>query len=93
MSLLRNSLFELYRNDPYVLELLLQCDLSILENNFTRELYARLDKESCEEAQEILSSDLVNNYDYAVQSATLAITKDIAQLLDLVLTENTGRLN
>lgn len=93
-NLLKNSLMDMYKNDFYVLDLLEQCDLTTLENNYTRELYARMSKEEVLAAQEIVTSDLVKRYDLAATGAVLAMTRQISELLDLVLTpQGDNRLN
>jgi len=87
-NLLLNSLLDLYKDDYETTALLKQCSLDTLQNNFNRELYARLSKEECDLAQEILTCELVQDYDKAIREATFVLTKDIADLLDLVLTRN-----
>jgi len=93
-NLLKNSLMDMYKNDFYVLELLEQCNLETLENNYLRELYARMSKEEVLAAQEIVTCDLVKRYDLAATGAVLALTRQISELLDLVLTpQGDNRLN
>lgn len=87
-NLLRNSLQDMYRGDMVVLELLAQLDLTVLENNFLREVYARIPKEDFLYVQEILNSDLVKQYELASQCAVLALTKQISDMLELVLLPN-----
>jgi len=87
-NLLRNSLLDMYKNDFYVLELLAQCNLDTLENNYLRELYARMPKEDVLKAQEIINSDIVKQYDVAATGAVLALTMEISKVLDLVLCIN-----
>lgn len=92
-NLLRNSLQDMYKNDFYVLKLLAQCNLETLENNYLRELYARMPKEEVLQAQAIVQSDIVKRYDVAATGAVLALTMEISKVLDLVLTPNSGELH
>lgn len=89
-GLLKQSLFEMYREDPYVLDLLSQCDLSTIETNYLREVYARMPKDDVLFVQEILASDLVKQYDLACQCAVLAMTREITKLLEFVVTPQIG---
>lgn len=86
MSLLKKALFEMYRNDYYVLEMLQQLDYSAISVKFNSELHSRMTPEECAVAQAMVESDLLKRYDRACQEATLACTTSISQLLDLVMT-------
>lgn len=93
-DLLKKSLLDMYRGDYYVQELLQQINYDSLSVKFNKELYARMTKEDCEQAQMLINSQLVRDYDVALRSASLAITRDLNKLLDMVLEGNkTGDLH
>lgn len=87
-NVLKKSLYEMYRNEESVLQLFDQIDFSALSVKFAQELTKRMSAEDCIKAQEILNSKLVKDYQEVCYEATLACTRAISDLLDLVLVNN-----
>lgn len=93
-NLLRNSLYSSYRDSPDILDLFDQLDFSKLSYAFDQELYLRITKDEKELVEEMIASELVKKYEDAVLAATLAVTRPLYELLELVLVQNeSGRLN
>lgn len=93
-NLLRNSLYAAYRDSPAVLDMFDQIQFDKLSVQFNKELYSRITPDEQKVVEDMLASDLVKKYDTAVSASVLACTRAIADLLELVLAQNTsGRLN
>lgn len=93
-SLLKNSLYAAYRDSPAVLDMFDLLDWSKLTCKFQAEMDKRMDRDTVEICQKILTSDIIANYDTAVAQSVQACTNDVSKLLEMVLLENTsGRLN
>lgn len=93
-ELLKTSLYRAYRDSPEILDLFDQLDFTKLTVQFNQELYSRITPDEQTIVENILASDIVKRYDVAVASAVLAVTRPLADLLDLVLVQNeTGKLN
>lgn len=93
-SLLKQSLYAAYRDSPAVLDMFDQLSFDKLSVQFNKELYSRITPDEQQVVEEMLASELVKKYDTAVAASVLACTRSIADLLELVLTQNeSGRLN
>lgn len=92
-DLLKNSLYSAYRDSPAILDMFDQVDFSKLTYQFTAEMNARITPEERDIVENMLASELVKRYDSAVLAATLACTRSLSDLLELVLLENTGKTN
>lgn len=92
-NLLKNSLYALYANQYEILDLFDKIDWTQLNTKFQSEMDERMDRDTVDICQKILTSDIIHNYDTAVAASVQACTKSVSDLLELVLLENTGRLN
>lgn len=90
-NILKTSIYDLYRNDPYVLDLFDQIDWTSLSVQFEKELDARISKEERALATAILNSSMVRNYNRVVEESVQAMTRQISDLLELVMTPNTDK--
>lgn len=90
-SILKTSIYDLYRNDPYVLDLFDQIDWTSLSVQFEKELDARISKEERALATAILNSSMVRNYNRVVEESVQAMTRQISDLLELVMTTNVDK--
>lgn len=93
MNPLKASIYALYANEHNILELLEQIDWSTLNHKWQSEMDKRIDRESAKIAQQVLSSNLVLNYDKAVQESAMACTNSIAELLSVLAVPSTGKAN
>lgn len=93
-SLLKNSLYAAYRDSPDILDMFDLLDWTQLTHKFQSELDKRMDRDTVEICQKILTSDIIHRYDTAVAESVQACTNNVSQLLELVLVQNeSGRLN
>lgn len=90
-NILKTSIYDLYRNDPYVLDLFDQVDWTTLTVKFESEMNARISKEERALATAILNSSMVRNYNRVVEESVQAMTRQISDLLELVMTPNVDK--
>jgi phage anti-repressor protein len=89
------SLTSIYFNDPEIIKALALVDYTKVAYKFKQELFARMTKEDYDEIDTFLRSDKYENYVNAVNQSTLALTNDLAKLIELVVMqpEEKGRTN
>lgn len=86
-TLLRNTLLSLYADSDEITDALLQCDFSKVNRSFRENLFARIDEEAYWHMDEILHSDEYVAYKNAIDLASLAITDELADLIEFVVQE------
>ena len=86
-NLLKNTLLSLYSDCPTITDALLQCDFSKVNRSFRENLFARIDEEAYWHMDEILHSDEYVAYKNAIDLASLAITDELAGLIEFVVSE------
>ena len=84
-SVLKNSLLALYRDSEEITESLKLIDYSCLDKEFYDTLFAHISEEDFYEVDNFLNSDKVMMYYNAVDKAALAMTNDLANLIQLAL--------
>lgn len=92
MSILKRSLYALYSGNDDILDMLDQLDYTQLDRKFNDELHSRISRQDAELAEMMLASELLMRYDTAIQQASMACTRDLTTLLELVLLQKEGRL-
>ena len=84
-SVLKNSLLALYRDSEEITESLKLIDYSALDRDFYSTLFTHISEEDFYEVDNFLNSDKVMMYYNAVDKAALAMTNDLAKLIELAL--------
>lgn len=92
-SLLKKSLYSLYANQHDILDLFDRLDWSQLNHKFQSELDKRMDRDTVDICQKILTSDIIANYDKAIAESVQACTKNVSELLELVLLPSDGNIH
>lgn len=92
-DVLKNAMLTLYRDSPEILYCLQQVDYSTLNVKFQKELDARIDRGTYNKVEEFLATDDYLNYCVAISEASMAMTQEIAKLLEFVLHPKEGELN
>lgn len=92
-DVLKNAMLTLYRDSPEILYCLQQIDYSTLNVKFQKELDARIERNTYNKVEEFLATDDYLNYCVAVSEASVAMTTEIAKLIEFVLTEKKGETN
>ena len=92
-SVLKDSLYILYRDSPEILYALSQVDFTQLNTKFQAELDQRIDRTTCKKVEDFLATPEYLLYCKSVQSASMATTQDLAKLIEFVLTEKKGETN
>lgn len=92
-NVLRDAMLTLYRDSPEILYCLQQLNYDTLNVKFQKELDARIDRGTYNKVEEFLATYDYLNYCTAISEASMAMTTDIAKLLEFVLHPKEGELN
>lgn len=92
-DVLKSAIMQLYRDSPEILYCLQQIDYSKLNRKFSDELDQRIDREVYNKVEEFLATDDYLNYCVAVSEASMAMTTEIAKLIEFVLDKPKGEVN
>ncbi|MNG37575.1 hypothetical protein D3C84_1249780 [compost metagenome] len=61
-----------------------------MSRKFVEELYQHISPDEFDRVDKMIRSEEVRRYDKAIQSAALACTRDLSDLLDFTLQQNEG---
>lgn len=92
MSVLKTSLMKMYAGNDEIIDMLAGVDYTELDKRYQTELYSRISKEDVALAESILLSDLIYRYDQATVGASMAMTRQLSEVLEFVLSTNKGEL-
>lgn len=92
-TLLKDTLLSLYRDSPEITYALLQCDFTAVSRKFREELFARISPDKYYHMDALLHSEEYYEYRDAIDRASLAVTNDLADLMEFTLAQNEGKLN
>lgn len=92
-SVLKDAMMQLYRDSPEILYVLSQVDFTQLNTKFQAELDQRIDRTSYQKVEDFLTTPEYLLYCESIQSASMAMTQDLAKLIEFTLCSNEGRLN
>lgn len=83
--ILRNSLLSLYKDSDEITESLKLIDYTILDKEFYDTVFTHISEEDFYEVDNFLNSDKVLMYYNAIDRAAMAMTDDLAKLIELAL--------
>lgn len=89
-QILKESLLALYADLPEMVELIYQIDFDKLNHKFYSELFLRIPEEKFNKINDYLRSDEVMQYNEAIQSATLACTTSLTDVIGFLVAEREG---
>lgn len=92
-NLLKESLMMLYADSPSIQNLLNQIEYDTLSVQYQKELDARISREDFKEVEDFLASEKYVCYVNAVNGASMAMTRDLLELMKFVTSENEGEIN
>ena len=92
-NILKSAMLTLYRDSPEILYCLQQINYDTLNVKFQKELDARIDRNTYNKVEEFLATDDYLNYCVAISEASMAMTQEIAKLLEFVLDKPKGEVN
>lgn len=92
--LLRDSLVSMYADDPDIVDNLYKINYENINRKFITALFEIIDPKDFEMVDSFLYSDPYYNYVDAIQRASMTVTTELAQLIELAVSTNErGRLN
>lgn len=89
-NLLKNTLISLYVDCPEIVDVLQIIDYTAVNSRFKQELFSRISEEDYDEVDEYLHSDKYTKYKLAIDEASLAITRQLSELIEFAIAEQTG---
>lgn len=92
-NLLKSSLIAIYYDDPLVVMAIDKLDFSQVNYKFKSELFARIDIDTFERVDSFLRSDDYAAYKNAIDGASLAVTRELGEMMNFVCSQKEGDLN
>lgn len=92
-NVLKDAMMVLYRDSPEILYCLQQLSYDKLNTKFQAELDARIDRATYKKVEDFLATEDYLIYCEAIQSASMAMTTEIAKLIEFVLDKPKGGVN
>lgn len=86
-SILRNSLMSLYRDSDEIIEALQLVDFTQLDYDFYKAVFSHIDEHEFWAVDDYLNGEQVKRYHHAVDQAAMAVTQDLANLIELAILE------
>lgn len=83
--ILKNSLLALYRDSDEITEALQLIDFTAVHHKFYKEVFCHIDEELFWKVDTYLNGDDAMAYHNAVDRAAMAVTNDLAALIELAL--------
>lgn len=92
-TLLKSSLIAIYYDDPLVVQAIDKLDFSQVNCKFKAELLARIDIDTFERVDSFLRGDDYATYKNAIDSASIACTKELGEMMSFVYSQKEGDIN
>lgn len=92
-NLLKSSLIAIYYDDPLVVMAIDKLDFSQVNYKFKSELFARIDIDTFERVDSFLRSEDYAKYKVAIDSASIACTKELGEMMSFVYSQKEGDVN
>ncbi len=89
-TLLKNTLMHLYYDSPEVTSALQAIDFTKVNRKFKEELFSRISEEDFYKIDAIFYSEEYLRYRDALDFASMAVTVDLAEIIEFTLTQNKG---
>lgn len=89
-NLLKNTLKALYYDSPEITSALNEIDFSKVNRKFREELFSRISEEEFYKMDAILHSDEYMRYKDAIDRSSMAITNELANIIEFTMTQNEG---
>lgn len=89
-NLLKSSLIAIYYDDPLVVMAIDKLDFSQVNYKFRSELFARIDISTFERVDSFLRSEDYAKYKVAIDGASLAVTRELGEMMSFVYSQKEG---
>lgn len=84
-NILKNCLFNLYRDSPEITDMLAKVDFTAVNIRFRDEVLERIDIDTFEKVDSYLTSDEYVAYCLAIDESVMAVTRDLSKIIDFVI--------
>ena len=89
-SLLKNTLIGIYYDSPEIVQAIDKLDFTQVNYKFKQELFARIDEEMFERIDSFLRGEDYAKYKNAIDGASLAVTRELGEMMSFVCSTKEG---
>ena len=89
-NLLKSSLIAIYYDSPEIVQAIDKLNCSQVNYKFRSELFARIDIATFERVDSFLRSDDYAAYKNAIDGASLAVTRELVEMMNFVCSQKEG---
>lgn len=86
-NVIKTILMDMYRDAPEIQDMLRKIDLTTINRKFYDELALRIDLDEFDRIVDLMASPEIQHFNHALQSAVLACTQDISNMIDFVMSD------
>lgn len=92
-NLLKNSLIGIYYDDPVIVQAIDKLDFTQVNYKFKQELFERIDEDTFSRVDSFLRSEDYAKYKNAIDCASIAVTRELGEMMSFVYSQKEGDLN
>ena len=92
-NLLKSSLIAIYYDDPMIVQAIDKLNFDQVNYKFRQELFERIDIATFERVDSFLRSDDYAKYKNAIDGASIAVTRELGELMSFVYSQKEGDVN
>lgn len=92
-NLLKNTLIGIYYNDPITVQAIDKLDFTQVNYKFKQELFERIDEDAFNRVDSFLRGEDYAKYKNAIDGASLAVTRELGEMMNFVCSQKEGDLN
>ena len=92
-NLLKNTLIGIYYDSPEIVQAIDKLDFTQVNYKFKQELFERIDEGTFSRIDSFLRSEDYAKYKNAIDGASLAVTRELGEMMSFVYSQKEGDLN
>lgn len=92
-NLLKNSLIGIYYDDPMIVQAIDKLNFDQVNYKFRQELFERIDEDTFSRVDSFLRGDDYAKYKNAIDGASIAVTRELGELMSFVYSQKEGDVN
>lgn len=89
-NLLKSSLTAIYYDSPEIVQAIDKLDFTQVNYKFKQELFERIDEDTFSKADSFLRSEDYAKYKNAIDGASLAVTRELGEMMNFVCSQKEG---
>ena len=89
-NLMKNTLIGIYYNDPITIQAIDKLDFTQVNYKFKQELFERIDEDTFSRIDSFLRGEDYAKYKNAIDGASIAVTRELGEMMNFIFQENNG---